>query len=112
MEIPKIIKPDKRWYEIILWWEIRRIPYNIIMYFIGLASFYISYVSIPLVYVVIGLLLNIGYAFCWMIELVISRGKFNGALKSKYPVTTFLLYLLLSTVTVFGVAFFFYSYAQ
>jgi len=103
MDIIKIIKTDRKWYEIILWWEIRRIPYNIMMYFIGLASFYIAYVTIPLIYIGIGFLLNVGYTFCWIAEIVL-HNQLSDTKKMVYPRITFCCYLALSTMIVFGVA--------
>ncbi len=38
---------QNKWYQSILWWEIRRIPYNVIMIISGLLSFLIGAVSIP-----------------------------------------------------------------
>jgi hypothetical protein len=100
----KITRTNRKWYEVILWWEIRRIPYNIVMGFIGYLSFYIGYVTIPLVYLVIGLALNILYTFGWMIELLfINRGK-NENRKLKYPKFAFVSYLILSSLFVFGIA--------
>jgi len=107
MNILRITREDRRWYEIILWWEVRRIPFNIIMYFIGLASFYIGYVTLPLLYIIIGLTLNVGYAFCWIIELTLIRGL-NGTIKLKYPKIAFLSYLAMSTAIVVGFALFLY----
>ncbi len=95
----------RNWYEIILWWELRRIPYNLIMYFAGLLSFYISYVSIPLIYVLMGLAFNIVYTFGWIFELLIIR-KEDGEKRIKYPKYIFVWYLVLSVVIVFGVALF------
>jgi hypothetical protein len=105
MDILRITKPDREWYEIIIWWELRRVPFNIIMYFIGLASFYIGYVTIPLLYLVIGLILNIGYAFCWIIELAVIK-KHDATTKMKYPRIAFFSYLTISTAIVFGFALF------
>ena len=104
MNILKITNANRRWYEIIFWWEFRRIPYNIIMYFVGYLSFYIGFVTIPLVYLVIGLALNIIYTFGWIIELLfINRGQ-NENRKLKYPKFAFVSYLILSSLFVFGVA--------
>src|SRR4051794_39114880 len=105
MHILKITKMNRQWYEIIMWWEVRRIPYNIIMYFIGLASFYIGYVTIPLLYLIIGLALNVGYTFCWIVELALIK-RLNGTTKLKYARITFYSYLTISTALVFGFAFF------
>jgi hypothetical protein len=107
MDILKITRQNRHWWEIILWWELRRIPFNIIMYFIGLASFYVAFVTIPLVYLVIAFLLNIGYALCWIIELVIIQ-KLEGRIKMKFAAMAFFAYLVLSIVMVFGFAFFLY----
>jgi hypothetical protein len=105
MDILRITKQDRKWYEIIMWWEVRRIPFNIIMYFIGLASFYIGYVTIPLLYLIIGLTLNVGYAFCWVVELTIINRQ-RGTIKAKYPKIAFFSYLAISAAIVFGFAFF------
>jgi hypothetical protein len=105
MDILRIRKPNRRWYEKILWWELRRIPYNIIMYFVGLASFYVGYVTIPLVYLVIGLGLNLGYTFCWLIELAVFKRQ-NDMTKMKYPRIAFISYLAFSAIVVFGFAIF------
>ncbi|NNE32722.1 MAG: hypothetical protein HKN40_10160 [Winogradskyella sp.] len=43
----KIIKVDtssRKWYSIILWWELRRIPYNLIL--IGLTAFLLLVISL------------------------------------------------------------------
>lgn len=101
MNLIRITSTHRKWYEIILWWELRRIPYYIIMYFVGLASFYISYVTIPLVYLLIGLLLNILYTGGWVFEiLMVSRLQPDK--RNKYPGRAFLVYLILSALVVLG----------
>jgi hypothetical protein len=106
MNILKITNPNRKWHEIILWWEIRRLPYNAIMYLIGYLSFHIAFVTIPLVYLVIGLALNILYSFGWIIELIfINKGQ-NETWKLKYPKYAFVSYLILSSLLVIGVAIF------
>lgn len=104
MNILKIISTNRKWYEIILWWEIRRIPYNIIMYFAGILSFNIGYVTIPLVYIVIGLALNGIYTLGWIIELLLISRLKNEKRKIKYPQYTFVSFLTLSALFVFGIA--------
>ncbi len=100
----KITDANKRWYEIIIWWETRRIPYNVVMYFVGYLSFYICFVTIPLVYLVIGITLNIFYTFGWIIELLfINRGQ-NENRKLKYSKFTFVFYLISSSLFVLGIA--------
>ena len=98
-----ILQVDRKWYEIILWWELRRIPYNIIMYFIGPASFYISYVTIPLVYIIIGLVLNLFYTLGWIIELQM-QDSLNATSKLTFTGRSFIAFLIASAVFVFAVA--------
>ncbi len=106
MNLLKINRIDRKWWEIILWWEIRRIPYNIIMYFIGLLSFYICFVTIPLVYLVIGLFLNILYTLGWVVELIYINRQKNEIKKLNYPKYGFIIYLVLSILFVLGIAVF------
>lgn len=101
--IRKLTMTYRRWHEIILWWELRRIPYNVIMYIVGLLSFQIGYVTIPLVYIIIGLGLNVLYTLGWIIELL-----FIDRLKEKegrlnYPQYAFISYLTFSTLVVFAI---------
>ncbi|CAN5704743.1 hypothetical protein BH11BAC3_BH11BAC3_25770 [soil metagenome] len=108
MNLLKITTANRKWYEIILWWELRRILYNTAMYFIGLLSFYISYVTIPLVYLAIGLVLNIFYTFGWMTELLFGY-KMTVQQQMKFPGVAFLTFLILSALLVFGLALYLIS---
>jgi hypothetical protein len=74
MDVLKITSSNRKWHEIILWWEIRRVPYNIIIYIVGFLSSYISYVTIPIVYLMIGISLNVIYTLGWIIELTFVEG--------------------------------------
>lgn len=103
MKIFKLTKSERKWHEIILWWEIRRIPYNIIMYFIGLLSFQIGYVTIPLVYLIIGLGLNVLYTLGWIIELLVINRLDEKERKINYPKYALLFYLTFSTLIVFAI---------
>ena len=103
MNILKITKSKRKWYEIILWWEIRRIPYNIIMYFIGLLSFQIAYVTIPLVYLIIGLGLNVLYTLGWIFELLVINRLKEQERRVSYPKYALLSYLTFSTLIVFAI---------
>lgn len=104
MKFHKLDRTDRKWWKIILWWEIRRIPYNIIMYLVGLLSFCICFVTIPLVYLIIGVLLNIVYTLGWIVELIFINKKTSKNLKQNYPKYTFIIYLLSSAVFVLGYA--------
>lgn len=74
------------------------------MYLVGMGSFYVGYVTIPLVYLIIALGLNLVYTLNWPLEMLIknSLGKHN---RIRYARFAFLAYLLLSSLIVFGIAF-------
>lgn len=103
MKILKITSAKRKWHEIILWWELRRIPYNIIMYFMGLLSFYLGYVSIPLVYLIIGFGLNVLYTLGWIIELLFITRLKEKDRRINYPKYAFISYLTFSTLIVFAI---------
>lgn len=92
---------NKSTFSTILWWEIRRIPYNLIMIFAGYLSLYIAYATIPALYEIIGLALNVIYTFGWIIELLFINDQNRYAL-AKYPKNAFLIYVLISIILVFG----------
>ncbi len=96
----KANKPDRKW------WEIMRIPYNVIMYFAGSLSVYICHITIPFVYLIIGFGLNIFYTFGWMYELWEIRGKADERMRMNYPKLSFLIYLGFSVFIVLGFSLF------
>jgi hypothetical protein len=98
-----IVSKDRKWYHIIGWWEIRRIPYNIIMVFAGQLSFKIAYISIPLIYLFIGVVLNIFYTFGWVLEVMLTQ-KNNSKLQRNLSRPFYIGYLLFSLVLIVGFA--------
>lgn len=104
MNIFKTPRANRRWYEVIWWWETRRIIYNVIMYSIGFASFYIGYVTIPLLYLVVGGALNGIYTLGWVTELVVIKKLTNESIRLSYPTYAFMGYLALSALFVLGIA--------
>ncbi|MEO8794867.1 MAG: hypothetical protein ABI390_05325 [Daejeonella sp.] len=74
------------------------------MYLVGLLSFYIGYVTIPLVYLVIGLALNVIYTLGWVVELLVIKGLKNQSKKLSYPKYAFISYLTLSALFILGIA--------
>ena len=100
MNVLNVTTKNRQWWDIILWWEARRLPYNIIMLFVGLLSFCISYMTIPLVYIIIALLLNAVYTIGWVFELLVIRQLKNENIKAKYPRYALVSYLTLSILFV------------
>jgi hypothetical protein len=72
MGILTISERPRKWYQIIGWWELRRLPYNVIMLIAGISSLSIASVIIPLIYLMIGVGLNAIYTLGWITELVVS----------------------------------------
>ena len=96
MEKTLLIKTD-RWYKVMLVWELYRIPYNILMVVSGIIGIAILNVSIPIVYLLIGLLFNILYTILFAIDLIIKhRGNTDKSIK------IFLSYYVLSSLLVIG----------
>jgi amino acid transporter len=100
IEISKNI--EKKWYQIVIWWEIRRIPYNIILLVSGLLSFLIAYVSIPVIYTLTGLALNLIYCLVYVFDVVLTKTK-----KKNLSKKLFLIYLIISITTIFGLSIMF-----
>ena len=84
-----------KWYKVVFWWELRRIFYNMIIFLIGWLSFYIAFVTIPLVYGVIGFILNVVYSFTWIMELLLSH-RFDSRNRAKYRKYALIIYTCLS----------------
>ncbi|PJJ80485.1 hypothetical protein CLV57_3636 [Mucilaginibacter auburnensis] len=108
MSILTITNTNRKWNQVILWWEIRRITYNFIVLGVGLLSFFISYVSIPLVYISIAFWLNAIYTLGWIIELSIQKYS-SQRFKLNYPPYAYLSYLAFSSVIVVSLALYFYN---
>lgn len=80
-------KPNATWWQVILWWEIRRIPYNVVVGVWGLVCLAIFYVAIqasgelkpgedaeePIVLIAAPFLVNACYTLGWLVELTLRR---------------------------------------
>jgi hypothetical protein len=97
-------KIDRKWYHIIGWWEIRRLPYNILVFLVGLISIQIAYISIPLIYILVGLGLNILYCFGWIIDLNLTMTDKAMEINKNHSRRLFLIYLTFSLVVIGGLA--------
>ncbi len=95
------IKRQTKWYYVIGYWELRRLLYNVIIAICGILSILICAVTIPFFYFVIGVLLNIGYSFLWLIDLFIIK-KYQ----IDYGKRIFWIYMVISLLFIFGLSFF------
>ncbi|QCK15643.1 hypothetical protein DCC35_13265 [Mangrovivirga cuniculi] len=87
------------------WWEKNRIVYNIYMLFIGFLSFFIGYITIPLIYILIGLTLNIIFTFSWIGELIFIRHFKSRKLTLKYTRFFIFIFYGFSTLSVLSYSF-------
>ena len=85
---------DRKWYQVILWWELRRLLYNLILVAVGVIGLFIVHISISLVYLLIGVMLNLVYTLGWLGELLIVRKLLSEQTQRAYPKRFFLIYLL------------------
>src|SRR5258708_27102429 len=97
---------NNKWYLVVLWWELARIPFNLIMIFAGLLSFYVAYVTIPIVYEVIGFLLNCFFTLGWIIELAVRKRRSKSGVR-KFRIYFFSGYIILFTLLVLSFSLFF-----
>jgi hypothetical protein len=95
-----------KWYEVILWWELMRIPYNAVMALVGYASFYIAFVTIPLVYIALGILFNLFFTLGWVSELTLQSSWTDPLSRRKFRIYFGLGYLLFSIVITFSFSLF------
>jgi hypothetical protein len=97
------VGPEPRsWWQIILWWELRRILYNLIMAVVGLVSMAIMAVSIPLIYVLIAVGLNVLYTGGWLTELLVRTLTQHPEWRQRFAPRAWLTYLVLSALVPLG----------
>lgn len=75
--------------------------YNLIMALCGYLSIQIAAVSIPLLYILIGVSLNIGYSMVWLIDLELRKRRHHNSSRTLY-----IIYLVLSILLVIGFSFY------
>jgi len=78
-------KEPRPWYEVIWWWEVRRIPYNLVVGFVGFIGLLLFFLFIalahelkpgedavePLALMAAPFAINIAYTAGWMAELLL-----------------------------------------
>jgi uncharacterized membrane protein len=98
MKLLTIGPEPRRWYHIILWWELRRLPYNLIMAVVGLLSMAIMHVTIPLIYMVMAVSLNVLYTSGWLLELLVRSVVQRPAWQLRVAPIAWVVYLVLSAL--------------
>lgn len=76
---------DRNTFQIILWWELRRVLYNIIVLAFGIISLLVISVIVnvqpgqdiiePITIIGFGILCNLGYALGWLTEIFRKKDK-------------------------------------
>lgn len=101
---------NRKWHHVILWWEIRRIPFNIIMLFSCLISYLLCFIFEgagdifhPFYLFIFGFLANYLYTFGWITEYVIRL--FSRKLSCKFAGIAFKAGLLFSILIAPNVIF-------
>jgi hypothetical protein len=92
--------------EIISWWEALRIFFNIAILIILFVSFYISYVNIPLMYIIILININLLYTLGETFELLFLKRISNMKFKIFFPKYFALIYFSICTIYILQVAIF------
>lgn len=82
------------------WWELNRVVYNVYMLVIAFLSFFIGFVTIPLIYLLIGLSLNILFTISWIGELLFIRPFHSDRLTRIYTIAFVLVFYGYSTIGV------------
>jgi hypothetical protein len=113
------LKEPTSWWKVILWWEFRRIPYNLIVGVVGgiATSFYVftfvkhigpevdvDFLSMYFMVGVAGIAANVAYTFGWLLEVLFlrmpeSRGIYRSHTAFKYGL---LLSVLLVSLPIVG----------
>ena len=97
MDKTLLIKTNK-WFKTVLVWGLYRVIYNIYMVIVGLIGIAILHVTIPSLYILVGLLFNVLYTFLAPIDLLIK----NITAKDK-SIIIFSTYCVFCTLIVIGV---------
>ena len=84
----------------IIWWEKQRIVYNLIMAVVGYASFFIGYMTIPLVYILIAINLNILFTASWILEVLFIRPFDSENVTNKYTWSFIVIFYGYSIISV------------
>lgn len=105
----EVKKTDRTIFQIIFWWELRRILYNLIVLVAGIISIAIMYFAAsgrvelesgedffePILIPIFAIICNVGYTLGWLTEICIKRSTVFGPKMFKYGLyfTLFCIFL-------------------
>ena len=116
----KVKTEDRNVFQIIIWWELRRILYNIIVLICGILSLLIMMSAAsgrvelepgedfyePLMIPIFAVLCNFGYSLGWLTEIFIKRSLTYGTRMFKVGLYFTLFWVFLPTIIWIGIAIF------
>jgi hypothetical protein len=116
----KINPEGRNWIDIIIWWELRRILYNLIVLIAGITSILIMVTVAsgivhlepgedfyePIMIPVFAFFCNMGYTLGWMTELFIKPSKTYGKNMFKFGLKFTLFWVFLPSALWVGIAIF------
>ena len=116
----KVKTEDRNVFQIIIWWELRRILYNIIVLICGILSLLIMMSAVsgrvelepgedfyePIMIPIFAVLCNFGYTLGWLTEIFIKRSLTYGTRMFKVGLYFTLFWVFLPTIIWIGIAIF------
>jgi len=116
----KVKTEDRNVFQIIIWWELRRILYNIIVLICGILSLLIMMSAAsgrvelepdedfyePIMIPIFAVLCNFGYTLGWLTEIFIKRSLTYGTRMFKVGLYFTLFWVFLPTIIWIGIAIF------
>ena len=116
----KVKTEDRNVFQIIIWWELRRILYNIIVLICGILSLLIMMSAAsgrvelepgedfyePIMIPIFAVLCNFGYSLGWLTEIFIKRSLTYGTRMFKVGLYFTLFWVFLPTIIWIGIAIF------
>ena len=116
----KVETEDRNVFQIIIWWELRRILYNIIVLICGILSLLIMMSAAsgrvelepgedfyePIMILIFAVLCNFGYTLGWLTEIFMKRSLTYGTRIFKIGLYFTLFWVFLPTIIWIGIAIF------
>ena len=116
----KVKTEDRNVFQIIIWWELRRILYNIIVLICGILSLLIMMTAAsgrvelepgedfyePIMIPIFAVLCNFGYTLGWLTEIFMKRSLTYGTRMFKVGLYFTLFWVFLPTIIWIGIAIF------